>query len=798
MQYGHFDNAHLEYVIDRPDTPRSWSNYIGNREFGGVITNNAGGFSFYKTSGQGRLTRLTFNAIPMDQPGRYFYIRDDESGDYWSSSWQPVGKSLDDYKTQCHFGFGYANIKSQYAGIRSESLYYVPLDEKVECWKLKLTNDSDKPRKLSVFTYVEFTSEWHIFMDAFNLQYSMYTLRNEFKDGFIQNSMCGNLAEDPDNFKNRDQSRWWWMTLDGARVAGYDLDRETFIGNYHSYHNPVAVESGTCQNSTAYGDNGCGGLKTETITLAPGESKEIMVLLGVGKSEKEGVQCRENFGLGTTERELEKIRNYWAERLSVLQVETPDQEMNTMLNIWGAYNALINFYWCRSASLVYSGDERDGFGYRDCVQDLTANSALIPEESRERLELMLTGQESDGGAMPEVKPYAHTPGSMPRIDKSIQRSDDMLWQFYSIDAYVRETGDMDFYQKVLPYSDEGEDTVLGHLRKALEFNLNNSGQNGLPCGMHADWDDCIRMGRKGETTFVAFQMRYGFVKYAEVARYFGMENEASWADEQCAVIDRKIQDKCWDGDWFIRGFNEQNEILGSHKNEETKIFQPIQSWSVMSGAATPEQAKAAMDSVEKHLETDFGCMALMPPAIKAPCKELRMTLFNPGHKENAGIFSHSQGWISIANCILGDGDRAYRIYRKTIPARFNDIAEVRQVEPYCYCQSISSKYSQREGKGHIPWLTGSAGWSYYAPTQYILGIRPEVDGLRIDPCIPSHWDGFKATRKFRGKTVNIEVKNPNQHCKGVSKLTVNGEEISGDFIPLDKLTENTQVHCVID
>lgn len=794
MRFGFFDPSLREYVIDRPDTPRSWTNYLGNREFGGVITNNAGGFSFYKTSGQGRLTRLHFNSIPQDQPGRYFYIRDDESGDYWSTSWQPVGKPLERYKTRCHFGPGYARIVSDYDAIRSESLYYIPLDATVECWKLKLTNTSDRPRKLSVFTYAEFTSEWHIFMDAFNLQYSMYTLRNEFRDGFIENSQCGSLPPDPDNFKNRDQSRWWWMTLQGAEVSGYDLDRESFIGPYRAYHNPIAVESGRCRNSTAYGDNGCGGLKTG-IELGPNESREVMVLMGVGKAASEGRAAVKQFGLGTTDHELARIADFWKERTGSLEVETPDPEMNTMLNFWGPYNALVNFYWCRSASLVYSGDERDGFGYRDCVQDCTGNASLIPGEVRERLELMLTGQESAGGAMPEVKPYAHTPGAMPRVNKTLQRSDDMLWQFYSIDAYVRETGDLDFYNKVLPYSDEGADTVLGHLRRALQFNLDHSGAHGLPCGLHADWDDCIRMGRKGETVMVAFQMRYGFANYAQVARALGQPGEAAWADEQLRLLDEKLQGLCWDGEWFVRGWNERGEVLGSKDCEEARIFHPIQTWAVISGGTTGKQARTALDSVERLLETGFGCMALMPPAVNAPCKELRMTLFNPGQKENAGIFSHSQGWIVIANAMIGDGDRAYRVYRAGLPARFNDLAELRQVEPYCYCQSISSRYSQREGKGHIPWLTGSAAWSYYAPTQYILGIRPEIEGLRIDPCIPREWPGFKATRKFRGRTVRIEVVNRSGKGFGATSLTVNGKTFDSNLVPLEQLTPETRITC---
>lgn len=794
MPYGIFDPEHREYVITRPDTPRSWTNYLGNREFGGVITNNAGGYSFCQSSGQGRFTRLHFNRIPQDQPGRYFYIRDDESGDYWSASWQPVGKPLQQYHTRCHFGFGYARIVSEYSGIESDSTYYVPLAASVECWNLKLTNRSRQPRRLSVFSYVEFASEWHIFMDAFNLQYSMYTLRNEFQDGFIQNSQCGNLPEDPSAFKNRDQSRWWWMTLAGSEITGYDLDRDEFIGRYRAYHNPRAVETGEMRGSTAYGDNGCGGLKT-SLLLAPGESREVMVLLGVGRAREQGRAALAQFGPGTTPAQLDRIRGFWSERMSALQVETPDGEMNLMLNQWSPYNALVNFYWCRSASLVYSGDERDGFGYRDCVQDCAGNAALIPGEVRARLELMLTGQESDGGAMPEVKPYAHQPGAMPRVNKSIQRSDDMLWHFYSIDAYVRETGDLEFYHKPLPYSDEGEDSVLGHLRRALEFNLRHAGKHGLPCGLHADWDDCIRMGPNGESVMVAFQMRYGLDKYAQIAALLGMPEEEAWAQEHLRQLDRKIQASCWDGEWFVRGFNEQGQVLGSKSCDEARIFHPVQTWAVISGGATREQAQMALDAVQTHLETGFGCMALMPPAVKAPCKEMRMTLLNPGQKENAGVFGHSQGWIVMANCLAGQGDRAYRVYRAGLPARFNDLADLRQVEPYCYCQSISSRYSRREGKGHIPWLTGSAGWSYLAPVEYILGIRPEISGLRIDPCLPREWPGFKATRRFRGKTVHIEVLHRSGQGHGVTALTVDGEPVEGTLVPVGRLAPESWITC---
>ncbi len=796
MKYGYFDDSNFEYVITQPDTPRSWSNYIGSRTYGGIVTNNAGGYSFYRSSGAGRFTRLTFNSIPLDQPGRYFYLRDSATGDYWSSAWQPVGKPLDQYQTTTRFGTGYAIIESLYSGIRTETTYLAPREQSFECWKLKVTNEGSTPRKLDIFTYCEFASEWHIFMDAFNLQYSQYVLRNEWKNGFIENSMCGNLPEDLANFKNRDQSRWWWMTLSGATVKGYDLDRETFIGGYRSYHNPEAVEKGVCKNSTAYGDSGCGGLQAD-IELAPGETKEIVVLLGVGKADREGIAAKAKYAdPRAVDAALADIRSYWHSRLAVLTVQTPDEDANHMLNVWGAYNVLMNFYWCRSASLVYSGDERDGYGFRDTVQDMMAAAALIPEEVRERLELMITGQDSLGGAMPEVKPYDHNPGKMPPVNKAHQRSDDMLWFFNTIPAYVNETGDFDFYKKVLPYCDQGEDTVFTHLKKALQFSLTNSGNNGLPCGLYADWDDCIRMGAKGETVMVAFQLRLGLSVYADVARKLGENAEAEWADQERTALDARLQ-KCWDGEWFIRGIKENGEIIGTNKNDEMKIVQVSQSWSVLSGSATPEQSRIALDSVEKHLETEYGCMSLWPSVVHAECKELRMVLFNPGQKENGGVFGHTQGWVVMANCMIGEGDRAYRVYRANLPSRFNDIAEVRQIEPYVYCQTTSSRQSQREGKSHIPWLTGSASWSYIAPTQYILGIRPELEGLRVDPCIPTDWKGFTATRIYRGKKVSIEVKNPSGKNCGIKKLTLNGDTIEGNLLPLDKLQATNTVVCEI-
>jgi cellobiose phosphorylase len=797
MRYGYFDDANAEYVIERPDTPCSWSNYLGSRQFGGVITNNAGGYAFYRSSAIGRFTRLHFNAIPMDQPGRYFYLRDHDSGEYWSTSWQPVGKPLDQYTSTCRFGTGYAVIESRYTGITSVSTYFVPLDQTFECWRLALTNTGKKPRTLDVFTYAEFASEWHIFQDAFNLQYTMYIARARMADGFMQGSINEHLKLDTANFANRDQSRWWWMTLRGADLVGHDFNREAFLGPYRTYANPLAVERGACSNSEAYGNNACGCLQAQ-VRLKPGEIRELVVLLGVGKAAAEGAAAVALCGTpAQLDKQLDAVRAYWHQLLTPFKVNTPDADVNHMLNVWSAYNTLMTFCWCRAASLVYSGDNRDGYGFRDTVQDITGVMQLLPEEARKRLELMLTGQESIGGAMPEVKPYAHKPGAMPLTQPELQRSDDCLWFFNAIPEYVNETGDAAFYRKVLPYSDSGEDTVFGHLKRALQFNLTRTGTHGIPCGLHADWDDCIRMGFHGETTFVALQVRYGLLVYEDIAHQLGEAAEAQWAAAERAKLDAILQQHAWDGQWFLRGYKETGEVLGSHTCSEGRIFQPIQSWAVISGAATPAQAKAAMDSVERLLETPYGVMCLMPPIEKADCKELRMVLMNPGEKENAGIFSHSQGWVVMANCILGDGDRAYRVYKANLPARFNDCAEVRRIEPYVYCQTTSSRYSRREGMSHVPWLTGAAAWSYFAATHYILGIRPELDGLRIDPCIPAAWPGFSVTRVFRGKKIAIEVKNTAGKNKGVRSITLNGEVLAGNLVPVGKLKAENTVTCTI-
>ncbi|MBN2387783.1 MAG: hypothetical protein JXB85_12265 [Anaerolineales bacterium] len=797
MNYGYFDDNAREYVITRPDTPQSWSNYLGSTEYGAIITNNAGGYGFYKTGARGRFLRLRFNSIPMDQPGRYFYLRDADSGDSWSASWQPVGKPLDEYHTICRHGTAYSIFESRYASIASEATYFVPLGQSFEYWRLKVTNESDRPRRISAFTYCEFTNQWDTRQDQVNLQYSLFIIKGELTgEKLLRIVYHDHLTPGVRGHLASDVSGQAWMALVGADLAGYDTSREAFLGPYRSYHNPLVVEQGQCTGSNAFGDNACGVLQAE-IALQPGESRELLVLLGIGDARSTGKETVTEFGsLERAERELQELKQVWHARLGSLTVETPDEEFNHTVNVWGLYNCLITFAWSRAASLVYNG-ERDGLGFRDSVQDILGVAAAIPDEARQRLELMLTGQVASGGAIPIIKPFEHRPGHEPAPDPQEYRSDDCLWFFNVVPAYVGETGDFDFYTKVLPYADQGQATVFGHLRRALEFNLERTGAHGLPCGLSADWNDCLRLGYNGESLFVAFQVRLGLTTYAEIAERLGETAEAAWALEKRARLDEHIQACAWDGRWFIWAIGEDGTVYGTHEYSEGQVYLNTQVWSVISGAATPEQAERCMRTVGERLATPYGLMLSAPPFHKTPIDVMRAVVFNPGIKENAGIFNHTQGWGVMAECLLGNGDRAYEYYRAAMPAAYNERAEIRQMEPYVQGQTTYSIYSPRPGNCRTAWLTGAAAWSYYSATQCILGLRPEVDGLRIDPCIPSRWPGFKAVRRFRGQTLRIEVRNPDGVCRGVTSLHLNGQLLDGNLVPAEQLEEQNSIEVVL-
>jgi len=792
MQYGFFDDHNKEYVIERPDTPKSWSNYLGSTEYGAIITNNAGGYSFYQSAAQGRFMRLRFNDIPLDQPGRYLYLHDRDKKDFWSVSWQPVGKPLDQYKSTCRHGTAYTSIESEYDKIISNTTYFVPLGKNHEIWWIKVTNNDKVRRNLRAFSFVEYANNWHILQDSFNLQYTQYIVKMDVVDNVIDHGINVLLPDSTGDFDNHDGNRHTFLGAVGAEITGYDTDRDVFLGNYHSYGDPIAVIRGECSNSIASGDNGCGSLQLD-MELEPGETKEIAIIMGIGSAAEQGRESIARYSdMQVIEDEFNALKSYWHKRLDSMTVKTPDAEFNSMTNMWSPFNCLMTYAWSRAASLVYSG-ERDGLGYRDTVQDLLGVFHTIPEEAGKRLELMITGQVSTGGAMPVVQPFNHEPGKMPQPAADEYRSDDGMWLFNAIPAYIKETGDLSFFDKVLPYADKGEDTVFMHLRRAIEFNLNRSGAHGLPCGLLADWNDCLELGQAGETVFVALQLRYALKTYIEISQMLTREEEITWAEDQLKDLDEHLQKHAWDGEWFMRAYRDDGLKFGSKENEEGQVWLNPQSWSVLSGHANEEQAASAMETVNKRLATEYGIIIVDPAFEKTDHTIVKAPLFNKGMKENASIFSHTQGWAIMAETMLGHGDLAYQYYRAVMPAAYNTKAEIREIEPYVNCQFTHSKHSPRCGASRLPWLTGAATWSYTSATQYILGIRPEYNGITIDPCIPAKWDKIEVSRRFRGKQLEIEIKNSGQGQKGVETLHLNGKKLEGNFIAIDQLEEENQI-----
>jgi len=735
---------------------------------------------------------MRFNSIPMDQPGRYFYFHDQESRDFWSSSWQPVGKPLDDYKTVCRHGTAYTVIESEYSGIKSESTYFVPLNQDFEYWLLKISNNSGRKRKLSVFTYCEFSNTWDTSQDLVNLQYSLFITRGTLKDGLLSISTNDHFAPNPDGNYDLDESRRLWMTLQGASVVGFDTSRDSFLGSYRSYDKPLVVEKGMCSNSNAYGDNTCGTLQTDII-LEPGESKELVVLLGLGDSQITGKKIIERFSpIRVVYEELDKLKKSWHSKLESFSVETPDKEFDSYINMWAPYNSMITFAWSRAASLVYNG-ERDGLGFRDSVQDVLGVALSMPDLAKQRLELMLSGQLAHGGAIPVIKPFDHHPGKEHEPPADELRSDDCLWFFNAIPEYVAETGNIKFYETVIPYADKGQDTVFGHMRRALEFNLSRLGKNRLPCGLSADWNDCLKLGYYGESVFVAFQVRLGLSVYADIADSMNLHPESKWARSNLAELDKNIQKVAWDGNWFIWAIGENGQVYGTKDFEEGQVYLNTQVWSILSGFASKEQAQKSMQTVKEKLATPYGVMLSYPPFEKTSIDVMRAVLFLNGIKENSGIFGHTQGWAVMAEALLKNGNQAYSYYRAAMPTAYNEKAEIRQAEPYVQTQTTYSTVSERPGNSRVSWLTGAAAWMYFSATHYILGIQPEIDGLKIDPCIPSQWDGFKVNRIFRGKKFSIVVSNPSHVSAGVKTLTLNGRKIEGNRIPVDMMQSENVV-----
>lgn len=785
MKYGYFDNENREYVVTKPDTPMSWINYLGTPEYGALISNNASGYSFYRSPALQRLLRFRFNSIPMDRPGRYIYIRDDKDGDYWSASWQPVAKDLEEYKTECRHGMGYTRFISEYRGIKSNYRVFVPLNEPIEFWELELENKSDEVRDLSIFSYAEFCF-WNIEQDLKNFQYILYTCRMDYLDEIIDYTLLFAGGEEPKAFMS--------STLP---VSGFDTDRDVFIGNYHHEGNPAAVERGQCFNSIASGGNPCAALHNK-IQLKPGAKKWLLFIVGIGDARKEGRQYKERYSTREeVEKEFQAVQEYWRKRMSNYRCETPSWEVNTMVNIWNQYQCHMTFNWSRSASFNEAGG-RDGIGYRDTNQDTLGVVHAIPEEVKAKLIHLLKAQLSEGYAIHNFQPLVLQQGEHNVIPRERIYSDDHLWLLLSVGAYLRETGDLDFLEEVVPYADKGADTVYNHLKQALEFSWKNRGPHGFLYGMAADWNDCINLKGEGESIWSTFLFYRAIQEFLAMAERKGREGDKKHYEEYAVIIRENLAHKAWDGEWFIRGYLDSGRKLGSAESEGSKIFLNTQSWAVVSGAFKDEKACKAMDSVNKYLATEHGLL-LNYPAFREFDEEIgAITSFPAGLKENGAIFCHANTWAVIAEAMLGNGDRAFEYYLSYLPARHNDMADKYTMEPYVYCQFITGKeHPYHFGRARNSWLTGTAAWSFVAISQYILGVRADYDGLIVNPVIPREWESYTVYRKFRGKDFYIEVKNPDKVSTGVKELRVNGELLEGNLIPLDVMREENQVEVIM-
>ena len=799
MRYGYFDDKAREYVIDRPDTPAPWVNYLGSPAYGAIISNNAGGYSFERSGANGRILRYVFNQF--DQPGRYIYLRDDESGDFWSASWQPVAKDLNDYQVKCCHGMGYTRMEASYAGISSKAIYYVPQGKAYEVWALTVTNDSDRDRSLTLTGYAEFTNHSNYEQDQVNLQYSLFIGRTVFEGNRITQQIHGNLdalaqGEDVDDKTVTER----FFGLAGAPVSSYCGDKTAFLGAYHGYGNPQGVAAGDLGNLESYNENSCGALSCK-VKLAPGESKTILFATGMKPSaQAAAILAGYTDPAARVQQEVDALKAEWYSRFSHLQVETPDPAFNTMLNTWNAYNCFITFIWSRAASLIYCG-LRNGYGYRDTVQDIQGIIHLEPEMACEKIRFMLSAQVDNGGGLPLVK-FTHNPGHEDTPDDPsyvketghpAYRADDALWLFPTVYKYVAESGNLAFLDEVIPFANKDQGTVYEHLKRAVEFSLNHLGPHGLPAGLYADWNDCLRLGANGESAFVAFQFYYAMRILRQFAAHRGADQDVRWLDEKLAEYQGRIQELCWDGDRFIRGFTEAGERIGEAAAPEANFWLNPQSWAVISGLADSHQADTIMEGVSQRLNTAYGAVLMDPPYHAHAFDGALAVIYNPGTKENAGIFSQSQGWLILAEALCGHGQRAFGYFTENAPAAQNDRAEIRHLEPYCYGQFTEGPASKHFGRSQVHWLTGTASTVMVGCVEGILGLRPDLDGLRLAPAIPKEWDSFTMEKDFRGRRLHIRVENPDHRESGCRSLTLNGQAMPDNYIPASALQDENDI-----
>lgn len=797
MKFGFFDDANKEYVITTPKTPYPWINYLGSESFFGLISNTAGGYCFYRDARLRRLTRYRYNNIPLDAGGRYVYIHD--NGDYWTPGWMPVKKQLDFY--ECRHGLGYTSITGERNGLRVNQLVFVPLQFNGEVHKVTVKNTSFAAKEVRLFSFIEFCL-WNAYDDMTNFQRNLNIGEVEVKDSVIYHKS--------EYRERRDHFAFYSVN---APIAGFDTDRESFLGPYNGLDHPQAVRKGQPANSVA---SGWSPIASHCLhaNLQPGEEKSFIFVLGYVENPQEekweapGVinktralaMIRQFAADDDVHRALADLKDYWNRLLAKYTVDSCDEKLNRMVNIWNPYQCMVTFNMSRSASYFESGIGR-GMGFRDSNQDLLGFVHQVPERARERILDIASTQFPDGSAYHQYQPLTkkgnHEVGS--------GFNDDPLWLILGTAAYIKETGDFAILDEQVPFdcNPDNTATLFEHLKRSFYHVVNNLGPHGLPLIGRADWNDCLNLncfsnepgesfqttqnlqGRNAESVFIAGLFVYVGPDFVELCKRKGLQQEAKEAQTHIERMIEATLKHGYDGEWFLRAYDYFGDKVGSKECEEGQIFIEPQGMCVMAGIGVKEGlAEKALDSVKERLETPYGIVLQNPPYSKYYLNLGEISSYPPGYKENAGIFCHNNPWIMIAETVLGRGDRAFALYAKIAPAYLEDISEIHRMEPYVYAQMIAGKDAVRHGEAKNSWLTGTAAWNYVAISQAILGVRPQYDGLKIDPCIPQAWEGYTVTRQFRGDTYVIQVANPNRVSRGVKSLTVDGRRIDGCVVPV--------------
>ncbi|MUG43472.1 GH36-type glycosyl hydrolase domain-containing protein [Paenibacillus woosongensis] len=795
MKFGTFDDQRKEYVINTPQTPYPWINYLGNEEFFGLISNTAGGYTFYRDARLRRITRYRYNNIPLDTGGRYYYLYD--NGDFWTPGWMPVKRELDFY--ECRHGLGYTCITGERGGISVTQLAFVPLGYQGEVHRLTVRNTGTEAKDVSLFSFAEFCL-WNAQDDMTNFQRNLSTGEVEVQDSVIYHKT-----------EYRERRNHYAFYSVNRRIDGFDTDRESFVGLYNGLHEPQAVTAGKATNSIASGWSPIGSHEVK-LSLAPGEEQSLIFILGYVENEedekweapgiinkKPALAMIERFATDEdVDRAMQELASYWDGLLSKYQIQSDDDKLNRMVNIWNPYQCMVTFNMSRSASYFESGIGR-GMGFRDSNQDLLGFVHQIPERARERILDIAATQFEDGSAYHQYQPLTKKGNN--EIGSGF--NDDPLWLILGTSAYIKETGDMSILDEQVPFDSNPDNTatLFEHLKRSYYHVINNLGPHGLPLIGRADWNDCLNLncfskepgesfqttanieGRVAESVFIAGLFVFVAPDFVKLCRLRGLEEEAATAAAHMEAMRKTTLEHGFDGDWFLRAYDHYGQKIGSKENEEGQIFIEPQGICVMAGIGVEEGlAQKAMTSVEERLDTKYGIVLQQPPYSKYYLNLGEISSYPPGYKENAGIFCHNNPWIMIAETVLGNGDRAFEVYSKIAPAYLEEISDIHRTEPYVYSQMIAGKDAVNHGEAKNSWLTGTAAWNYVAITQAILGIQPEFDGLKLDPCIPSSWNGLQVTRVFRGDTFEISIKNPSHVSKGVKSITVDGKAIEGNII----------------